>query len=487
MLTVNKQALAAHDRIEILEEEELVYNPMMHSMTHATTHESSAAGSGGPTQGTIRMIGCGYCDRSEGLTAVIVSCDESDPEHEVFRVVQDLEVGEIWLDSPSKARGYWELPALSQRDFAAVLPDERFQDKRFLRTGDKGFFFKGELFICGRIKDLIIVRGTNHYPQDLERSAEQSLPDSIRAGCSAVVAITANQLLGNASSIQANKFLQSLSTRQEEEYIIYMAEVKDNVDPADYSRIAQRCVQLVSLEHSVTLRCVYLLSPRTIPKTTSGKIARSWCRRALLQNTLQVLFEYDNTNFQATDAMTMAAEGEDSVAPASARAGERIENGYSPVPQQEPAPRQHVIESLPLETIRGMEHPQLVYRLQVALQHILSSAGSGGREIDANIDEHVPLISLGVDSMSIVQFKGVLEKRFYCELPDEFIFSAHCNLHQLALAVHEGGITIEQTRLMAAGEGLADGTEAPGKPRAIAEVVGPLPRQPLCPWFTCCY
>ncbi len=90
-------------------------------------------------------------------------------------------MGEIWVDSASKAQGYWNLPELSQESFRAqILPAGGSGTGRgagaFLRTGDLGFLRNGELFICGRLKDLIIVRGSNHYPQDLERAAERSHP-----------------------------------------------------------------------------------------------------------------------------------------------------------------------------------------------------------------------------------------------------------------------------------------------------------------------
>ena len=97
-----------------------------------------------------------------------------------------VQVGEIWVSSPSKARGYWDQPELSQESFHARLASSPpSSSSSYLRTGDMGFLHEHELFICGRIKDLIIVRGANHYPQDVERTAELSAPDALRPGCSA--------------------------------------------------------------------------------------------------------------------------------------------------------------------------------------------------------------------------------------------------------------------------------------------------------------
>ncbi len=159
------------------------------------------------------------------------------------------------------------------------------------------------------------------------------------------------------------------------------------------------------------MRYVYLLSSRSIPKTTSGKIARSWCRRALLNHTLSILFEYDNPHAH------QAASSQDRLGEAKSNGGPAISSkasGYTMVAQADDAAAPtSAIDSLPLETIRGMEHAQLAYRLQRALQHILGTATSSEGGVDEKlIDEHQALVALGVDSMALVQFKGVLEKRY---------------------------------------------------------------------------
>ena len=113
-------------------------------------------------------------------------------------------MGEIWIDSPSKAQGYWNQPEISIDAFQAKILSSNTNantnitssssnasnnNRTYLRTGDMGFLYKKELFICGRIKDLIIIRGSNHYPQDIERTAEKST-QLIRQGCSAAFALT---------------------------------------------------------------------------------------------------------------------------------------------------------------------------------------------------------------------------------------------------------------------------------------------------------
>lgn len=130
-------------------------------------------------------MGCGIPERAEGVHVVIVN-------PETTRAVADGKVGEIWVNSPSKALGYWNNADVTQESFfASYYSDDSSEpsSEQFLRTGDLGFLHRGELFICGRLKDLIIVRGSNHYPQDIERTAERVTNEHIRKGCSAAFAV----------------------------------------------------------------------------------------------------------------------------------------------------------------------------------------------------------------------------------------------------------------------------------------------------------
>jgi acyl-CoA synthetase (AMP-forming)/AMP-acid ligase II len=162
-------------------------------------------------------VGCGFPEKAEGVDVRIVDAEscvlvqnekvsgiELITVKTVLTAYHDMKVGEIWVNSPSKARGYWDNPEVSTASFEAryivrteeskgsdAKPGEEIfrSEATYLRTGDLGFLRKGELFICGRIKDLIIVRGSNHYPQDIERTAEKCGKEHIRAGCSAAFAV----------------------------------------------------------------------------------------------------------------------------------------------------------------------------------------------------------------------------------------------------------------------------------------------------------
>src|SRR5207249_6352627 len=96
------------------------------------------------------------------------------------------EVGEIWISGPSVTRGYWNRPEETERVFGARLADTG--EGPFLRTGDLGFLWRSRLLVTGRLKDVIIVRGRKHYPQDIELTVERSHP-AIRPGCAAAVSV----------------------------------------------------------------------------------------------------------------------------------------------------------------------------------------------------------------------------------------------------------------------------------------------------------
>ena len=133
------------------------------------------------------IVGCGYPTRGEGVDLVIANSDTGG-------LCADNEVGEIWVNSPSKAAGYFGLEELTGKDFHATLTGDVSSSQYdrstgFLRTGDLGFMYKSEVFICGRQKDLIIVRGSNHYPQDIEKTAEKAIANIVRPGCSAAFSV----------------------------------------------------------------------------------------------------------------------------------------------------------------------------------------------------------------------------------------------------------------------------------------------------------
>ncbi|HCF29538.1 MAG TPA: AMP-dependent synthetase, partial [Cyanobacteria bacterium UBA11049] len=164
------------------------------------------------------------------------------------------EIGEIWVAGRSVADGYWKKPQETQHTFKAHLRDT--QEGPFLRTGDLGFLLDGELFVTGRLKDMIIIRGQNHYPQDLEGTV-QSSHRALRPNC------------GAAFSVEEEGV----------EQLVIVQEIERNyLRQLDVDEVVRAIRQEVSEQHQLQVYAVVLLKTASIPKTSSGKIQRHACR-----------------------------------------------------------------------------------------------------------------------------------------------------------------------------------------------------------------
>ncbi len=172
------------------------------------------------------------------------------------------QVGEVWVASPSVSRGYWNRPEATDQVFIAFLADSK--EGPFLRTGDLGFMQKGELFIVGRLKDIIIIRGQNYYPQDIERTAECS-HKALRNGCSAAFKV---------------------DTESEERLVIVQEVERRYLRTLKISEVMRTLRQSIASQHGLRVHKVILLRTGSIPKTSSGKIQRSLCREHFLSGKL---------------------------------------------------------------------------------------------------------------------------------------------------------------------------------------------------------
>jgi len=175
------------------------------------------------------------------------------------------EVGEIWVQGPNVAQGYWGNTDATLQTFRARIAGE--DEGCWLRTGDLGCLDStGELYVTGRIKDVLIIRGENHYPQDIEGTAERS-HRSLRPHCSAAF----------------------VARRGDADLLVVVLEVdragRRSVDIAEISAAVR---QAVVQEHDVTVNDVVLIRTGTIPKTTSGKIRRSLTRELWSKNELEL-------------------------------------------------------------------------------------------------------------------------------------------------------------------------------------------------------
>lgn len=184
-------------------------------------------------------------------------------------------VGEVWVSGPGVARGYWNRPELTERTFRARLADTG--EGPFLRTGDLGFLRGGELFITGRLKDLIILAGRNHYPQDIELTVERSHAALRPAHVAAFgVEVGVEERLVVAAEVDPRYRAGEASA----------AAPRPAVDLKEVTRAVRRAV---AEDYGIDVHALALLKVGGIPKTTSGKLRRHACRSGFLDGSLETL------------------------------------------------------------------------------------------------------------------------------------------------------------------------------------------------------
>eukprot|EP00457_Paulinella_chromatophora_P000641 gb/GEZN01000641.1/.p1 GENE.gb/GEZN01000641.1/~~gb/GEZN01000641.1/.p1 ORF type:complete len:1248 (-),score=241.66 gb/GEZN01000641.1/:97-3840(-) len=237
----------------------------------------------------IQRVSCG--PPSDGVDVRIV-------EPESCLQQPDGQVGEVWLHSASKAQGYYKNPEATEATFKARLAGQTFQqpaasEQLYLRTGDLGFVKNGELYLTGRVKDLIILQGRNYYPQDLELTVEET--PHVRPGCVACFALETEQ--GEAVAVVAEVLVKSDSSKSSKK----PPKGKKNTVSL-YATLAQEIERNIVREHGVPVRLVALVKDRTIPKTTSGKIRRRQTKDDLLAQKLSILFLHNNSGVVAEEA-----------------------------------------------------------------------------------------------------------------------------------------------------------------------------------------
>jgi fatty acid CoA ligase FadD32 len=201
-------------------------------------------GSGASVNNVIELVSAG---RPRGQLVRIV-----DPATSAQRA--DNEVGEVWIHGPNVADGYWEQAERSEETFGGVIDGE--PGRTWLRTGDLGVIHEGRLYITGRIKDLIIIDGKNHYPQDLETTAQDAHP-AVRRDRVAAFAVT------SADGVEG---------------AVIVAEYDRKAGEPDHAEVAKAVRRAVSAAHDVKLRGFELVPAGGVLRTSSGKIARAATR-----------------------------------------------------------------------------------------------------------------------------------------------------------------------------------------------------------------
>ncbi len=238
------------------------------------------------------VVGCGGPLHGHGLAIV-------DPESR--KQLPSDAIGEIWVKGASVACGYWGHEEETRRTFHATLDDG---EGPYMRTGDLGFFTDGHLFVTGRLKDVVIIRGRNHYPQDVERVACQS-HEALRPDSGAVFTLD----------------------QQEDgpDRLVIVHEVDRHYREADFDEVIRKIRRAVSDELELDAYSVVLIRQASLPRTTSGKVQRNHCREQLLEGKLRVLAEWKRK--------PVTVNGEDQEA--TETRAERLERGDRPMTPDE--------------------------------------------------------------------------------------------------------------------------------------------------------
>ena len=226
-------------------------------------------------QGGVTLVSSGKPCLEERVITVnsqtLIRCDEG-------------QVGEIWVSSAAVAQGYWGRPELTDETFHARLSDTK--EGPYLRTGDLGVIFHGDLYVTGRIKDLIVIRGRNHYPQDIELTAEASHP-ALRPGCSAAFAVAG----------------------EETERLVLVAEInREQRNSVNMNEVVESMRQAILVEHEINISAIALIRPGSLPKTSSGKIQRSAIRSDFLSESLDTVYRRQFTAGRPASGQTVQPE-----------------------------------------------------------------------------------------------------------------------------------------------------------------------------------
>ncbi len=244
--------------------------PMVKSFSNFSLSQSHISSEAVSKEASIALVSCGRVS-SQRIRIV-------DPQ--THQTCLAGEVGEIWLSGPSIAQGYWQKSEETMRTFRAYLADTG--QGPFLRTGDLGLLDRDELFVTGRLKDLIILHGCNHYPQDIERTIEAYVP-VIRPHSSAAFSVEVDGI---------EKLI--LVAELERRYWQLWKKANDNTPTStandtdsDLQRFTQNLKNTVTREHSLNPEIVLLLKPGSLPKTSSGKVQRYLCRERFLAGALK--------------------------------------------------------------------------------------------------------------------------------------------------------------------------------------------------------
>ncbi|MEX2553349.1 MAG: AMP-binding protein [Actinomycetota bacterium] len=297
------------------------------------------------------IVGCGHAWRDLKLAIVDPSSMERCPSDGT---------GEIWVGGPTLAAGYWQRPDDTKETFQAYTPSG---EGPFMRTGDLGFLRHGELFITGRLKDLIIIRGGNFYPQDIEWMSEKVHP-ALRLGRAAAFSVE-----------DGNQERLLIAQEVERAYRHSSSE--------DLEMIAAMMRQAVTEEFEIEVDTVLLIQPGGVPVTSSGKVQRQACRQGFLDGTLDILW---------VSRLVPRTERERSAVRLSLN-------------------RRELISLRPADLRR-----KLITLLRRQVASVIGAA-------ESEVLPDTPLGSLGIDSLKAGELTAELEQALEIELPSTLVWN----------------------------------------------------------------
>jgi len=323
--------------------------PVLHNVSRSSLKLNSVIGVASDEKDMQTLVGCGRAMLDQKIVIV-------DPE--TLARCAPGKVGEIWVSSPSVAIGYWNLVEETGQTFRAYLAESN--EGPFLRTGDLGYLHEGELFITGRMKDLIVIRGHNHYPQDIELTVEQSHP-ALRKGGGAAFSVD-----------DEDSGAESLVIVQEVE------RHSRNLD-ADAAIAAIRGA--IAEHHGLQTRAIALIKTLSLPRTSSGKVMRQATRAKFLEGRLEVVRAWAQESCGGChDETVEVSTVQDTGAGRPAPTGEEIQ-------------------------------AWLVFRVSVLMG------------VDAlHLDPREPFASYGLDSVQAVSLAGDLERWLGKRFPPTLLF-----------------------------------------------------------------
>jgi 8-amino-7-oxononanoate synthase/acyl carrier protein len=289
-----------------------------------------------------------------------------DPE--THKELASDQIGELWVSSPSVGQGYWEREEITQEIFSATTADGRGP---FLRTGDLGFIFDEQLFVAGRLKDMIIVRGVNRYPQDIEQTVEQS-HEVMQSGLVAA--------FGDNSD--------------DRERLIVCAEVQKRLEGTDWDDVIKAIRREVALQHELPPDAVVLVRFGTLPRTSSGKIQRHATRREFSLGSLKVVAQWKSWEIDLPVSEPM-------IAASSFKPG---------------GDGSHAVAT-PSETGAGTTQPDHEI-VDILMDAIRAVAQERAKQLD--LDTNI-VLDLGLDSLERMQIAHSLEQTFDGRFPEHVL------------------------------------------------------------------